>query len=320
MPITMMFACEAFGARYLDYATDYRVMCEAQMAIAAEYGFDYVHTMSDPACEAADCGASISYFENQPPAINENAALLADKSMLSGLRVPSPADVGRMNNRLKALQCYQERIGDQLIVEGWVEGPIAEAADLRGINTLMMDFYDDPAFVRDLLEFVTALEIDFARLQVQAGAVQIGIGDAAASLVGPSIYEEFVWPYEKRMVDSLHAMGLIVKLHICGNTTRILEPMGRLGCDIVEIDYPVSMTIAREAMGPGAVLAGNADPVRAVCDSTPDDIPIILREIHRQAGARYVLSAGCEIPRGTPPENLRAFVEYAKTSKPEVTI
>ena len=38
------------------------------------------------------------------------------------------------------------------ILEGWVEGPVAEGADLRGINTLMLDFLDDPDFVRDLFD------------------------------------------------------------------------------------------------------------------------------------------------------------------------
>ena len=57
MPITMMFACVQIGARYRDYCTDYRVLVEGQIRTAEEFGFDYVNTMSDPAREAADCGA-----------------------------------------------------------------------------------------------------------------------------------------------------------------------------------------------------------------------------------------------------------------------
>ena len=47
--------------------------------------------------------------------------------------------------------------------------PCAEAADLRGINRLMTDFFDDPAFVRDLFDFVLAMGLGFARAQVDAG-------------------------------------------------------------------------------------------------------------------------------------------------------
>ena len=90
-----------------------------------------------------------------------------------------------MHNGLKALALYKERVGKDKIIEGWIEGPIAEGADLRGINTLMLDFFDDPAFVRDLFAFVIEMELRFAREQLKAGADMIGVGDAAASLVGP---------------------------------------------------------------------------------------------------------------------------------------
>ena len=66
----------------------------------------------------------------------------------------------------------------------------------------------------------------------------LGIGDAAASLVGPELYREFVWPYEKQLVDGVRAMGAKVRLHICGNTRFALAGMGQLGCDIVDLDYP----------------------------------------------------------------------------------
>src|SRR5512136_1609701 len=90
MPITMMFACAQVGARYRDYCTDYRVLVQAQIHTAESFGFDYVNTMSDPAREAADCGATVEHFENQPVAIVEEQALLADKTRLNSLRFPDP--------------------------------------------------------------------------------------------------------------------------------------------------------------------------------------------------------------------------------------
>jgi uroporphyrinogen-III decarboxylase len=179
MPITMMFASVQIGARYRDYCTDYRVLAEGQIRTAEAFGFDYVNTMSDPAREAADCGAVVQYFDNQPVAIVEEQALLADKTRLAALKIPVPLSGGRMHNGVKALSLLRERVGKDKIVEGWIEGPIAEAADLRGINTLMMDFFDDPAFVRDLFAFVIELELRFAREQIKAGADIIGVGDAA---------------------------------------------------------------------------------------------------------------------------------------------
>jgi hypothetical protein len=39
------------------------------------------------------------------------------------------------------------------------------------------------------------------------------------------------------MVDAIHAMGAPVRLHICGDTRAILEGVGLLGCELVDLDY-----------------------------------------------------------------------------------
>lgn len=316
MPITMMFAADRIGRKYHDYVTDYRVLAEGQLRTAEEFDLDYVSVISDPAREAADCGARIAFFEDQPPAIIEEHARLADVADLPGLRIPDPLGGGRMHDRVKGVALLRQRVGGEKLVEGWIEGPIAQAADLRGLNTILVDLIDSPQFVRDLFEFVVELELRFARAQVEAGADIIGVGDAAASLVGPGLYDEFVWPYEKRLVDGLHAMGTRVRLHICGNTRPILESMGRLGCEIVDLDFKAPMALGRERMGPGQVLLGNINPVATLRDGTPESVRAAVADCHHQAGSRFVVGAGCEVTRDTPLENLRAMVDYARTTTP----
>jgi MtaA/CmuA family methyltransferase len=316
LPITMMFACDQVGARYRDYCTDYRVLVEGQIRTAERFQFDYVNTMSDPAREAADCGAVVEYFDQQPVALVEDRALLQDKGKLASLKIPDPSGGGRMHNAVKAVALLKEKVGAEKIVEGWVEGPMAEGADLRGINTIMMDFFDDPSFVRDLFAFVVEMELRFAREQVRAGADLIGIGDAAASLVGPQIYREFVWPYEKRLVDGIKAMGAKVRLHICGNTRHSLEPMGKLGCDIVDLDSLAPIKEARQRMGQAQVLLGNVNPVQVLRNGSPQIVTDVVAQCHRDAGACFIVGAGCEIPRDTPIGNVEALCAYALTHRP----
>jgi MtaA/CmuA family methyltransferase len=316
MPITMMFACDRIGGRYREYCTDYRVLVEGQIRTAQEFGFDYVNTMSDPAREAADCGATVEYFDNQPVALVEEQALLADKTRLVSLKIPDPLGGGRMHNGIKALALYQQRLGREKVIEGWVEGPMAEGADLRGINTIMLDFFDDPAFVRDLFGFVVEMELGFAQEQLKAGADVIGVGDAAASLVGPQIYEEFVWPCEKRLVEGIHALGGKVRLHICGNTRKLLQGMGKLGCEIVDLDFLAPLAEARQAMGPDQVLLGNLNPVLVLRDGNPEGVTAAIAQCHREAGPRFIVGAGCEVPRDTPLANLRALCAYGHNHTP----
>jgi len=316
MPITMMFACDQIGARYRDYCTDYQVLVKAQIRTAQAFGFDYVNTMSDPAREAADCGATVQYFDQQPPALVEDEALLAEKAKLATLKIPDSLGGGRMHNGIKAVALLKERVGREKIVEGWVEGPIAEAADLRGINTVMLDFYDDPQFVRDLFAFVVEMELRFAREQIRAGADLIGIGDAAASLVGPQLYHDFVWPYEKKLVEGIQGLGAKVRLHICGNTRLSLGDMGKLFCEIVDLDSLAPISEARQQMGPQQVLLGNLNPVTVLRNATPEAVMNATTQCHQQAGPRFIVGAGCEVPRDTPIENLQALCDYARSHPP----
>lgn len=312
MPITMMFAGDLAGIPYRRYATDASALTEAQIRTAETFGFDYVSAISDPAREASDLGAAVEWFDNQPPAIIEDRALLAEKATLARLTVPDPLAGPRMSDRVHAVASLKERAGRDRLVEGWVEGPCAMAADLRGVNTLMYDFTDDPAFVRDLFEFVVEMEVGFARAQVEAGADLIGVGDAAASLVGPRLYRDFVLPYEQRLIAGLKALGARVRLHICGNTKRILADMGHAGADIVDLDYPSPMAEGRAAMGPSQVLLGNVHPVRVLRDGTAEDVERAFTECYQAAKPLYIAGAGCEIPRGTPQENVLAMCRFAR--------
>ncbi|HUO28060.1 MAG TPA: uroporphyrinogen decarboxylase family protein [Bryobacteraceae bacterium] len=313
MPITMMFAADLIGARYRDYASDHRVLADGQIAVAERFGFDYVSAISDPAREASDLGATVEWFDNQPPAIVEERARLDEKQKLGDLRLPDPAAPGRMRDRVEAVRLLAERTGGTRIVEGWVEGPCAMSADLRGVNTLMLDFFDDSPFVEALFDFTVRMEVEFARAQVAAGATLIGVGDAAASLIGRKLYTQFVLPYEQRLVAEIRALGVPVRLHICGNTKQIVEGMGRTGADIIDLDFLTPLGHARAAMRETQVLLGNIDPVRALRDGTPDSIEAGLAECYRQAGAAYICGAGCEVPRGTPHANVEAMAHFVRS-------
>ncbi len=312
IPITMMFAADAIGRKYGDYAMDHRVLAEGQLAVAGRFGVDHVSTISDPAREAADCGAALEYFDDQPPAIDENNALLLDKATLLSLKRPNPLGGGRMHDRIRGIELLKSKVGDDRLVEGWVEGPCAQGSDLRGINNLMLDFLDDEAFVEDLFSFIVEMEIEFAHRQIDAGASHIGIGDAAASLVGPGIYERFVFPAEKRIVDAIQSRGIPVRLHICGNTLAIAGKMAELGCGLVDLDNPPGLAAQRAAMGPGQVIGCNIDPVRILRAGTPESIRAAVEKSHAEAGGRFYVCAGCEVPRDTKAENFAALCEYGK--------
>jgi len=311
MPISMSIAADEVGARYHDYATDFRVLARGQLAFAAAVGADFVSVISDPAVEAADLGAAIIAPEDQPASLDDTRSVLADKAALSGLGLPGGAAGRRMTNRIAAVDALAAGAKGQLLVEGWVEGPCAEAADLRGISRFMMDFFDDCAFVTDLLDFVTEVGITFACAQVAAGAGIIGVGDAASSLIGPDLFRKFVLERHRRYVAAIHGAGALARLHICGNSGPLIAMTRDLGYDIIDLDSMAGIAEARAAAGPAQVFNGNLDPVRSVRNGTPESVTADLHECAAAAGAAWIVGAGCEIPRGTPRANILAMRDFA---------
>lgn len=313
VPISMMAAADAVNALYGDYATDYRIHVQGQLAFAEKYEIDHVSAISDPATEAADCGAHVLYHRDHPPALEEDRSLLRDKETLGKLTVPDPSAGPRMSNRVRVVESLKQQVGQEKIIEGWIEGPVAQSCDLRGINRVMTDFFDDPSFVQDLMEFVLEMEMNFARAQVEAGADVIGVGDAAASLIGPELYRDFVLPFHKRYMKTLHEMGALVRLHICGNARPVLPYLKELGVDLVDLDSLVPVADARALAGPDQVLTGNINPVSVLRNGTPDAIREALARCYEDADHRaYMVAAGCEIPRDTAPENILAMRDAAR--------
>jgi MtaA/CmuA family methyltransferase len=222
-----------------------------------------------------------------------------------------------MRKRIDAIALMKKECGGEKAVEGWIEGPMAESCDLRGVSRVLMDIYDDPGFVRDLVAFVVEVELAFARAQVEAGADYIGMGDAAASLMGPEHYRAFIWEAEKKCVRELHRMGVPVRLHICGNITPLLEMLRDVEADLVDLDSMVPVAEAREKLGPGRCLAGNINPVADLRNGTPESVDRALQQCFRDAGeSSYAVAAGCEVPRDTPAANLRAMARFAQAHHP----
>ena len=308
--IMMTFAAHYIGKPLSRYYQDYRVLCDANMAMLDAFELDIVQAISDPYREAADFGADIYFPEDGLPMCR--VPLLQDPTALSRLPTPDPHTGQRMSDRLEAIRHLRERVGGAVPVMGWVEGALAEAADLRGVGALMTDLYDRPEWVAELLERCTEVEIAFARAQIEAGADIIGLGDAVASQIAPRMYRKWALPYEQRIFAAVHDMSTatgsrsLARLHICGDTNRIVADMAATGADIIDVDWMVDIAHAVEAFGDQTALCGTFDPVSVMLRGTPDDVYQAVMEALRQGGQRCISAAGCEIPDGTPHANLHA--------------
>lgn len=302
--IIMGFGARQLGVSYRDFVNDYKILTEAGIRCAESFGIDILSAISDPMREAEGFGAHVIYPEDGVPYAPE--ALITDLKELSVLTVRPPESCRRMNDRLLAVQRYQEYADGQYPVQGWVEGAFAEACDLHGLNEMLTDIVLEPEAAKELLEITLQQAIQFAVAQVQAGADIIGIGDAAGSLVGPALYEEFVLPYEIRLIKAIHQTGALVRLHICGNITPILELVACCGADIIDCDWMVDFARAAEVFHGRCSASGNFDPVEILLNGTPESVEDAVRHCLEVSANTSIIAAGCEVPPFTPPQNLYA--------------
>lgn len=305
LSILMTFAAKYIGVSYDRFCKDHRYLVEANIKCNEAFGIDMLSTMSDPYREAFDFGAKIEFPYDDLPKCKEYP--IKNISDIINLKRFEPNASVRILDRIKAIELYKKEAGNHYPVLGWVEGAFAEAADLRGVNEIMMDVYDEPEFLRELVNVSCEQAILCAKAQIQAGADFIGIGDAVASLVSPSIYNEFVLPFEKKIIEEVHEAGARVKLHICGNVTHILDLMVETGADIIDIDSMVDFKSAIDMFNGHCSACGNFDPVRILYNGSPENVKTAV-EYCLSVSDRYTfISPGCEVPKDTPFENLKAI-------------
>ncbi len=305
-PIIMRWAAKYAEVPYKAFCLDYREKCRAMIACADDFDLDWVTVMSDPYAEASAFGIEIDYPEDDLP--KDTGGHLASPEAAANLKPYHVEDHERLVNRVREVERFRELIGDRLFIVGWVEGPIAEYADLRGVTPAAMDMMDDPETVAAALDMIVESALPFITAQVKAGAHCIGIGDAFCSQIGPSLYRSLAFEREKQMVDHIHSLGALAKLHICGNTAPLLPKMIQTGADIIDIDHLVpSMADTAKLLEPRQLLCGKSDPVADIQDGTRDHIGKVTRECHTQAHGRCIASAGCEITPGTSEANMRHF-------------
>lgn len=270
IPVLMRYAAEYIGSDYGAFAADHRVLVEANIRCAEDFGIDQMNTMSDPYRETEGFGATVLYSPDHGASLER--VPLPDGVDLKLLQRPDPLRSTRMHDRLEAVKQYHARVGETHSIMGWVEGPAAEAADLRGVEDFFIELLTEPEALEELMDVCIATAIEFAQVQIAAGADTIGIGDAVASQVSPQIYEGHILPREQRLVAAIKQAGGKVRMHICGNITHLLPGLATLDLDVIDVDHMVSLVTARKVLGPRPVLGANLDPVTDILRGAAEGI------------------------------------------------
>jgi uroporphyrinogen decarboxylase len=303
MNIFMSIVAREAGVSYREYVQDYRKLVEGNLICAEKYGLDSVSAISDPVRETAAFGAKIVFPENGVP--YSETPLISDDFDLSVLRRFDPLDSPRTLDRIRACELLRQKVGNDYPVIGWIEGCLAETADLRGINEVMVDLATGEDYLPEVLSIIFEQQKQFAKAQIDAGADTIGVGNAVASLIGPDLYIRYGLAWDKAITEYIHSCGARVRLHICGNINSLLEILLPVEADILDIDWMVDFArAARVFEGSKTAVSGNFNPVAVMMQGTRQFVEEQVKRCIAAGTNTTLIAGGCEIPSASPDENL----------------
>ena len=308
-PIFMMHAARQFGKTYSDFMQDYRVLVESNMKLLEMYDHDAVSVISDSYREASAFGAQITFDGDNSPKV---AKLITSMTDIENLEIPDVYSCERTLDRIEGVKLFREKLGNPFPIIGWVEGPLAESADLSGVSELLMNMIMEPDMVKALQQKCLQMAKNFALAQIKAGANIMGVGDAICSQISQDMYDEFCLPLHQELFKFIHDNGAIVKLHICGDITHLLPSLAKTDVDILDVDWMVDMATAHKEMGDSVMVCGNIDPVTEVLEGTQASIKSKFDAIKSSVPVEnWIFMPGCEIPRDSPVENVKYMREIS---------
>ena len=235
---------------------------------------------------------------------------------LQGYSFPDPLDrrffteiptrIARYGDRFRVFQ-----IGFSLYERAWT---------LRGMQNLLMDFYDHPDFVHTLLESIADYNITQIReaLKYEIDAVYFGDdwGQQRGLQMGPKLWHQFIYPVLKRMYSVVHAAGKYVFIHSCGDVDEVLEDLIGIGLNCFNPFQPEVMEVESlmEHYRGRLTFHGGLSTQRTLPFGTVEDVRTETKRL-LEMGARggYIFAPAHDVQGDVPLDNMLAFIELVQS-------
>ncbi len=239
--------------------------------------------------EAMGCAVHFSPDTNEVPVCL--SPIMEEGEPVNTLPLPDPAKDGRMPIMVNAAKRIVEQLGDQVLVQGAVSGPVSLASELVGAQELMMAMLTDPDWVAELLDHAVNVSSRYARAFIKVGA-EVSLFDSRATpeLISPGLYRSLALPAHQKLISNVRSAGQkIVPLIVGGNVTAIASDLMQTGATYLIADWTSDWEkVLRLGAEAGVAVRINLDPSLCVA---PDPAPVL-------AKAREVLDVLKRYPNG----------------------
>lgn len=280
--------------------------------------------------EAAWLGCPVHFRDNQVPDTSPLLAEDSKKHLLFDRGSPDPFQGGLMaenwayyehfcNVRDHGVAYKRVHIGEVTPSGLGTDGPVTIACNIRGATQFLTDLLCDPDYAVQLLDFITEATIT----RIRAYRSHLGLplktegwqfADDSIQLISTEMYEQIVFPFHKRLVDTFSDGGSN-GIHLCGDATRHFPFLkDNLNIQSFDTGFPVDFTWLRETLGPGVEIQGGPS-APFLRQATPREVSDEVRRILSSGimeGGRFILREGNNLAPGTPLENLWAMYDTVR--------
>lgn len=287
-----------------------KAQAETSRALAERFKPDALFQVMDLSVEANALGLMVRYPLHESPTVEEHPVKSAsDLEQFERIDILEDA---RVMAFLRAMQEMKQTI--DIPIGGYIIGPFTLAGRLMGESEAAMAAIDDPALLEQVVEFAAERILRYGKALVSAGADMIAILEPTGVILSPTQFRQFSGKYIKKILDGLDTIGI---LHICGDSTHIIQAMCETGAQGLSLDSEVDLPKAMELLPPDVVMIGNLDPVACVVQLSAEQVREATRQLLESMSKypNFILSTGCDLPPETPLENISAVIETCRKYK-----
>jgi len=311
--------CVPVSAWWHDFPREWSAegLAEATLEAYRRYDWDFVKVNPRACYYAEDWGAQYvqSAEPNQQPKLIEPGA-----SSPEDLRRIAPLDVtrGAYGEQLAALSIIAQGLEAEAPFLQTVFSPLAAMSRLTGSTKYVQKLMREaPDALLPALDAVAETLAAYAAACLQRGAAGVFFATVewgSRDNISPDDYDRFARPFDLRVLDAVREAPFNV-LHVCRDN-NLLEHL---------LDYPVQVfqwgsrsptnpSLAEIAAKTERALMGGIDHQETILKGAPADIAAEAEEaLDATDGRRLLLAPECSIDPQTPPQNLLAIVEVARS-------
>jgi MtaA/CmuA family methyltransferase len=212
---------------------------------------------------------------------------------------------GRFPVVLEALAMLRARYAERIPVVSFAEGPFTLSCLVAGLNRMYRSVLKDPEKAAFVIDRMSELLILYVERQLDAGADAAIVLDPNVAGLTSNQFRNFVLPAYKKITSRI-PNSLI--LHICGDTTKILDSVPESGFAAYSFEHPaVKLADVINHLGGKMRIVGSVPTVTHLLNGSKDDV--ITLSLKMLEEGVDLLAPSCFTPPDTPLENARAMRE-----------